>query len=167
MAKISTDRAIGGQTQFPLPIHDKTATAKVNGTDAAIASQNEQSVTLAVPAAQDDVVAITFTPIDEYGQGRTEVFTPADGGTVSPTSLCGYARVTPDADLGTLTINFPPNPGVNLVGKIQVFTVFTSKTIASITWSGGTVIGAPVALVAGQEISFTFSPDTGKWYKQP
>lgn len=165
MAKVSTDRAVAGQKQFPLPIHDKTATAKVNGSTATIASQNEQSVTLTTAAAQNDEVAITFTPIDEYGQGRTETFTPTTGQTIAPTALCGYARVTPAATLAALTITFPPNPTVTLPGKLPVFRVFTSQIITAVTWTGGTVVGAPTTLAAGQEVSFEYSPDTGKWYK--
>lgn len=167
MAKVSTDRARAGQVQFPLPVHDKTATAKVNGATATIASQNEQSVTLAAAVNQDDLVEITFNPVDQYGQGRTEVFAPATGGTVSPTAQCGLAQINPAADLAALTINFPPNPGTNVVGRTQLFRVSPTKSVTTVTWGGGTVSGAPASLTAGKEVSFTFSADTGKWYLQP
>lgn len=165
MAKVSTDRAKGGQTQFPLPIHDKTATAKVNGVAATIASQNEQSVTLQTATAQNDLVEITFNPVDQFGQGRTETFVPTSGGTVTPTSQCGVAAINPAATLAALTITFPPSPGTGTSGRTQQFVVQVSKDITAVTWAGGTLGNtAPSTLAAGQQETFEYSPTTGKWY---
>lgn len=159
MAKILIEKAKGGQTVFLLPVHDKTATAKVNGVTATVASQNEQSVTLSVAAAQDDSVEITFNPVDQYGKGRTERFVPTTGQTIAPTSACGLAVVEPAGTLAALTVTFPANPAEG-----QQFRVFTSQALTAITWTGGTVVGAPSTLAANGAASFEYSAVTGKWY---
>lgn len=161
MAKISIEKAFGGQKYFALPIHDGTsATAKVNGVSATIASQNAQSITLATAADQDDTVEITYNPVDQYGQGRTERFVPLTGTTISPTSACGLAVVDPAGTLAALTIDFPTGPAEG-----QFFNVFTTQTLTAVTWGNGTAVGAPTTLAANASVSFQFSTATGKWYR--
>lgn len=161
MAKTITETAYGGQKYFPLPIHDgTTATAKVNEVNASIASQNSQSITLTTAAAQDDDVEITFNPVDQYGQGRTETFVPVTQDTISPTSACGLAIITPAGTLAELTIKFPSGPSEG-----QFFSVYTSKELTAVTWDNGTEVGGPAGLTAGESLTFQYSTITGKWYK--
>jgi len=160
MAKIKIDRAVAGQTQFQLPIHDKTATAKVNGTTKTIASQNEQSITLAVAVAQDDTVEITFNPVDQFGSGRTERFVPLTGETIAPTANCGLAVVEPAGTLAALTVTLPQNPVEN-----QQFRLFTSQTLTALTLGGGTVVNGPTTLAANASFSLVYSKITSKWYR--
>jgi hypothetical protein len=58
---VVSSRPFQGQSVFPLPIHNKTATAKVNGGVVTVASQSDSSVTLAVPVNSADTVEITCT----------------------------------------------------------------------------------------------------------
>lgn len=160
MAKIKIDRAVAGQTYFPLPIHDKSATAKVNTVSKTIASQTEQGIVLAAPVAQDDVVEITFTPVDQTGQGRAERSVPTTGQTLTPTSACGLLLVEPVGTLAALTVTFPQNPA-----DAQQFRVFSTQTLTALTWAGGTAVNAPATLAANGSASFQYSATTNKWYR--
>lgn len=160
MSKVIIENAADGQTYFSLPIHTAEATAKVNGSAATIASQNNQSITLETATAQDDVVEITFTPVDQYGQGRTERFVPLTGTTVSPTSACGLAIVDPAGTLAALTVALPSGPAEG-----QFFQLFTTQTLTALTLSGGTVVGGPSTLAANASVTFQYSTVTSKWYR--
>ncbi len=159
MAKIIVEKAADGQTYFALPIHTAAATAKVNGVSATIASQNAQSITLQTAAEQDDAVEITFTPVDQYGQGRTERFVPTTGQTIVPTSACGLALVDPAGTLAALTVTFPSGPAEG-----QFFQVFTTQALTALTFTGGTAVAAPSTLAANGSASFQYSTVTSKWY---
>lgn len=56
------ERGDGVRTTFGLPIHTKSATATVNGSNATVSSQADSSVTFTTAPAAGSVVAITYTP---------------------------------------------------------------------------------------------------------
>jgi len=159
MSKIIVESAYEGQVYFGLPIHAADATAKVNGSDVTLASQNNESITLDTAASQDDSVEITFNPVDQYGKGRTERFVPTTGQTISPTANCGLAIVDPAGTLAALTVALPSGPAEG-----QFFQLFTTKALTALTLSGGTVVGAPATLAANASVTFQYSTVTSKWY---
>lgn len=47
----------------------------------------------------------------------------------------------------------------------RIFTVSTTQTITTVTWSGGTFVGAPTSLGGGAFASFIYSSGDSKWHR--
>lgn len=157
MAKTFTTRAQSGQTFFGLPAFTGTPTATVNTVSKALTAKSS-GVVLTAATAQDDIVAITFTPVAPHNP-RRETFVPTTGQTIAPTKFCDYADVNPAATLAALTITFPPSPSK----QGQEFHVKTSKILTAVTWTGGANLKAPATLAAGRVASFEWSVANEKW----
>ncbi|QFP93679.1 hypothetical protein [Ralstonia phage P-PSG-11-1] len=157
--KTQTDRAKDGQDFFQLPAYKDTPTVTVNGTVRARTTV-PSGVQLATPAAQDDIVAITFNSADP-GNTRREVFTPATGATITPTEFCIEARIVPAGTIAALTITFPPNPSK----EGQQFRAVTTQAITAVTWTGGARLNAPTTLTAGQAVTFEWSVAKQEWVR--
>lgn len=160
MAKTLQYFARTGQVDFDVPVHDGTATAKVNGSGVSISSQTNTRVTLAVAPNQNDKVEIIYNPIELVGVVRTERQVPTSGQTVTPSNLAGLLILEPAGTLATLTVNAPAGPVDN-----QAFTIFSTQTLTALTMAGGTFVGAPTTLAANSAAHFRYSTATAKWYK--
>lgn len=68
MITILTEVAAAGQVLYNLPLHDKTATATKNGSNAPITTQTDNSITLTTAPAVGDVIAITFNATNLSGR---------------------------------------------------------------------------------------------------
>lgn len=86
------------------------------------------------------------------------VFTPTTGGTVTLV-VNQYNIINPSGTLATLTIALPSSPNNNDVVHMK----FT-QTITTITYSGGTVVGAPTTMASGSSLVLTYDSATSTWY---
>lgn len=105
-----TEIGNGVRTVYSLPIHNKTATATVNGGAATLASQQDASVTFSVAPANGSTVVITYTPVAQSSSssgstsGATVVGQSGTNVTVTGTTTkTEIARVTIPA--GTVKAN--------------------------------------------------------------
>lgn len=145
-----TDRPFTGQTRFNLAQHDQTATVKVNGVTATVASQDAYSVTLASPVLATDTVEITYNHLEatpgfwsaiasisgQYVEGATLVAYPApgwsftagqwkrDGVAISGATELTYIQVA--ADVGH-SLSFTPTSAI-FVALGGTTTIDTSGT---------------------------------------
>lgn len=91
-------------------------------------------------------------------QNAKTVFAPSTGGTVNVNN--NYENIIkPSGALATLTINLPSSPAdgdtVNLT--------FT-QAVTAITYTGGTVVGAPTSAAATGQYHLTFDVGSTTWY---
>lgn len=86
------------------------------------------------------------------------IFTPTTGQTV--TSVLGQENIiNPAGTLATLTIALPSSPKN---GDAVWFTA--TQAITTITYSGGTVVGAPTTISLGGQWRITFDTGNSTWY---
>jgi hypothetical protein len=100
------------------------------------------------------------TPVNQqiaYVPAHTS-FTPATGSTI--TLLDNQLNIiNPAESLTTLTLTLPSSPANNDVVYIKY-----TQAISSITYSGGTTVGAPASATAGSLNILTYDSTTGYWY---
>lgn len=85
-------------------------------------------------------------------------FTPSTGGTVALVNN-QYNIINPSGTLTALTATLPSSPANN-----DVVTLKFTQAVTTLTYSGGTVVGAPTTVTAGQSVSLTYDSATTSWY---
>lgn len=107
-------------------------------------------------AAGDSLAVYCKSQVDSAIGGHT-LFSPTTGGTVSVVNG-HYNVVNPATPLLNLTITFPSSPANNSSVEIK----FT-QSITTVSYTGGTVVGAPTSNVLGY-YKYKYDSNTLTWY---